>query len=131
MALKLALKCLYLLFQIHLNNANVSCEYVDTLCTTLMEDVIKSIPGMTQNDRGKLESCISGLSGVTANLKSIEDYGMQQLRSSAIKPRVNPWLDEFLNISHDITEVSRNQHKGLRVKTRSLIQDWDSDLYSS
>lgn len=84
----------------------MSCEYVDTLCTTLMEDVIKSIPGMTQNDRGKLESCISGLSGVTANLKSIEDYGMQQLRSSAIKPRVNPWLDEFLNISHDITEVS-------------------------
>lgn len=78
---------------------------MDTLCTALMEEVVKSMPQITSNDREKLESCISGLSAVTTNLKSIEDYGMEQLRSSAIKPRVNQWLDEFLNVPHEITEV--------------------------
>lgn len=61
---------------------------------------------MNSNDRGKLESCLSGLSSVTTNLKTVIDYGIQQLRSTAIKPRVNPWVDTFLSLNHHLTEVS-------------------------
>lgn len=61
---------------------------------------------MNVNERGKLESCLSGLSSVTTNLKEIIEYGIQQLRVSAIKPRINPWVDTFTNINHQLSEVS-------------------------
>lgn len=60
---------------------------------------------MSKNEEGKLESCLSGLGTVTASLRSVIDYGMQQLKSSAIKPRINPWVDAFFSISHVLTEV--------------------------
>lgn len=60
---------------------------------------------MKENERGKLESCLSGLSAVTASLRDVIDYGIQQLKASAVKPRVNPWVDAFLNVSHQFTEV--------------------------
>lgn len=71
-----------------------------------MSDVQQAIPNLNSNEKGKLESCLSGLSSVTTNLREVIDYGMQQLRASAIKPRVNSWVDTFLNISHQLTEVS-------------------------
>lgn len=80
-------------------------EYVDALCDSVLKDIEQAFPQMTSNESGKLESCLSGLSSVTINLKEVIDYGMQQLHVSAIKPRVTPWVDAFLNISHHLTEV--------------------------
>lgn len=60
---------------------------------------------MSEHEKGKVESCLSGFVTVTTSLKGVVDYGLQQLCSSAIKPRVNPWVDIFLTINHDITEV--------------------------
>ncbi|XP_044728429.1 conserved oligomeric Golgi complex subunit 4 [Chrysoperla carnea] len=117
-------------FITHLNNTSVSCEYVDTLCTALMEEVVKSMPQITSNDREKLESCISGLSAVTTNLKSIEDYGMEQLRSSAIKPRVNQWLDEFLNVPHEITEDELSEYEAKETFIQTLIMHLEHLLNS-
>lgn len=64
-----------------------------------------ALPGMTDRDRAKLESCLSGMGGVTASLRALVEYGMSQLSASAIKPRVSPWVDAFLNVSHILTEV--------------------------
>ena len=63
------------------------------------------MPGMNGNERGKLESCLSGLSTVTTSLRELIEYGMQQLQSSAVKPRINPWVDAFVAIDHHFTEV--------------------------
>lgn len=88
-----------------LNNADASMEYVDALCDNILKEIEQALPKMTTNEKGKLESCLSGLSSATANLKEIIDYGMQQLHVGAVKPRVSPWVDAFLNISHHLTEV--------------------------
>lgn len=95
--------------QVALNNADSSTEYVDTLCESVLHEIDAAFPNMSTNDRGKLESCLSGLSSVTATLKEIIDYGMQQIRVSVVKPRISPWVDGFLNVSHIFTEVGSNR----------------------
>lgn len=70
-----------------------------------MTEITGNFTNMAENDKGKLESCLSGLSNVTTNLKTVIDYGMQQLKASAIKPRINPWVDAFISINHEVTEV--------------------------
>lgn len=59
----------------------------------------------SDQERAKLDSCLAGLGTVTATMGAIVDYGLQQLRVSAIKPRVAPWVDTFLTLSHYLTEV--------------------------
>lgn len=88
-----------------LNNADSSTEYVEALCDHVLKEISQALPSLNTNEKGKLESCLSGLSAVTTTLKEIIDYGVQQLRSTAIKPRVNPWVDTFLNINHHFSEV--------------------------
>lgn len=98
-------------FVVALNNADSCTEYVETLCDRVVIEIDQVMPDMKENDRGKLESCLSGLSAVTATLKEVIDYGLQQLRSSAVKPRVHPWIDSFMNINHQMNEVSNNIYK--------------------
>lgn len=88
-----------------MNNADVSTEYTDTLRRSLMTEVPAVLTAMSENERVKLESCLSGLGSVAASLKSVIDYGMQQLSVSVIKPRVNPWVDAFLSVNHQLSEA--------------------------
>lgn len=78
---------------------------MEALCDSVLQEIEMALPNMKDNDRGKLESCLSGLSSVTANLRDVIDYGIQHLRGSVVKPRVNPWVDAFSAISHQFTEV--------------------------
>jgi hypothetical protein len=78
-----------------------------------MDEVPRVLTTMSENEQVKLESCLSGLGSVTASLKAVIDYGMQQLKVSAIKPRVNPWVDAFLSVSHQLSEVSFIILKGI------------------
>jgi hypothetical protein len=94
-----------LLLQAYLNNADVSTEYTDTLRKSLMDEVCTVLTNLSHNEKVKLETCLSGLCSVATSLKAIIDYGMQQLRVSAIKPRVHPWVDAFLSVSHQLSEV--------------------------
>lgn len=95
-----------------MNNADVSTEYTDTLRRSLMDEVPSVLTAMSENEKVKLESCLSGLGSVAASLKAVIDYGMQQLRVSAIKPRVNPWVDAFLSVNHQLSEASFSILKG-------------------
>ncbi|KAI4494357.1 hypothetical protein M0802_009040 [Mischocyttarus mexicanus] len=93
-----------LMFLAYLNNADVSIEYVETLCKTLSVEIDTTFPNMAEKDIGKIDSCLSGLKGVTSILRAVTDYGLEQLRVSAVKPRVTPWVDAFLSIDHHINE---------------------------
>ncbi|XP_035731980.1 conserved oligomeric Golgi complex subunit 4-like [Vespa mandarinia] len=93
-----------LMFLAYLNNTDVSIEYVETLCKTLNAEIGATFPNMVEKDRGKIDSCLSGLKGVTSILRAITDYGLEQLRVSAVKPRVTPWVDAFSSIDHHINE---------------------------
>lgn len=76
----------------------------------MIKEIDQALPSLNTNERGKLESCLSGLSSVTITLKDIIEYGIQQLRSTAIKPRVNPWVDTFLSVNHHFTEVNLSKN---------------------
>lgn len=117
-------------FLVALNNADASTEYVEALCDSVMSDVQQAIPNLNSNEKGKLESCLSGLSSVTTNLREVIDYGMQQLRASAIKPRVNSWVDTFLNISHQLTEDELSEYEAGESFVQTLIMNLDSLLMS-
>lgn len=93
-------------FIVQLNNADMSTEFIETLWATMSEEIRGAFANMTQRESEILESCMSGLKGVKDSLKAVVDFGMQQLKSSAIKPRLNPWVDQFLTYNHRLTEVS-------------------------
>lgn len=93
-----------LMFLAYLNNTDVSTEYVETLCKSLGIEIDATFPNMQRKDRGKIDSCLSSLKGVILILRGVIDYGLEQLRVSAVKPRVTPWVDAFLSMDHHINE---------------------------
>nr|CAI5840793.1 unnamed protein product [Callosobruchus analis] len=117
-------------FIIALNNSDSSIEYVDALCDHVLKEIDQALPKMNSRDRGKLESCLSGLSSVTASLKDIIDYGMQQLRNAAVKPRVHPWVDAFLNVSHHFTEEELSAYEAGEPFVQTLIMNLETLLSS-
>jgi len=92
-------------FLVQLNNADVSTEYIETLWQTMEQEIAGTFPQTTPVERQLLDSCLTELKAVRDALKATVDFGMQQLRSSVIKPRLNPWINQFLNYSHNLNEV--------------------------
>jgi len=60
---------------------------------------------LSVRDQEKLQSCLAGLKTTASKFRHISDFGHEQLKSSAIKPRIKPWVDHFLSVNHDIDEV--------------------------
>jgi hypothetical protein len=87
-----------------------------------MDEVPSVLTAMSENAKVKLESCLSGLGSVAASLKAVIDYGMQQLRVSAIKPRVNPWVDAFLSVNHQLSEAGFSILKGTACCYCSILK---------
>ena len=52
------------------------------------------------------QSCLTDLAAVSSRFKDVLDFGFSQLHSTAIKPRIKPWVDTFLSTSHNISDVS-------------------------
>lgn len=96
---------MYGLFKAYLNNTDVSTEYVETLYRSLNAEIDATFPNMQKKDRGKIDSCLASLKAIVLILRGIIDCGLEQLRVSAVKPRVTPWVDAFLSIDHHINEV--------------------------
>jgi uncharacterized protein YoxC len=115
-------------FLVALNNADSSTEYVDALCDSVLKEIEQALPTMNSNEKGKLESCLSGLSSVTTNLKEIIEYGIQQLRVSAIKPRINPWVDNFTSNNHQLTEDELSTYEAGESFVQTLIMNLETLL---
>ncbi len=74
-----------------------------------------------------MENCVSGFGGATAKLKSIHEQGMQQLRQSAVKPRIRPWMDDF--VSHDIDDEQFADYEANDPFVQNLIRNLDALLF--
>jgi len=73
-------------------------EYVTALKTSLETSVNDALgQNLTSYEKAKISNCLSGLASVNIRLKSVSEFGFSQLRSSAVKPRVKPWLDSFFH----------------------------------
>ncbi|GAB0094433.1 Conserved oligomeric Golgi complex subunit 4 [Sergentomyia squamirostris] len=117
-------------FLVKLNDADIATEYIETLWTMMTEEIKIACPALSEREKEKLESCTSGLKSVGDTLKAVIDFGMQQLRSSAIKPRLHQWVDEFLNISHNLTEEELVAYNAGETFVQSLISQIDGLLKS-
>lgn len=111
-----------LMFLAYLNNTDVSIEYVETLGKSLSMEINQAFSNMQDKERGKVDSCLAGLKGVTHSLRAVIDYGLEQLRASAVKPRVTPWVDAFLSINHHINEDELLRYETDEPFVQTLIQ---------
>ncbi|KAL1490378.1 hypothetical protein ABEB36_013087 [Hypothenemus hampei] len=117
-------------FIVALNNADNSTKYVNALVDSIMKETEGACPNLNATEKGKLESCLSGISGVSVKLSEILDYGFQQLKSTVIKPRVNPWVDQFLNFSHQLTEDELSAYEAGESFIQILIMNLETLLSS-
>jgi hypothetical protein len=60
---------------------------------------------MTNRDQEKIKSCLTGFKSTISKFRQLLDFGHEQLKSSAIKPRIKPWVDQLLSVNHVIDEV--------------------------
>lgn len=117
-------------FLVTLNNADKATEYIETLHTNMSEEIKLSFPTINVHKKEMIESCLSGLKSVSASLKAEIEFGMQQLRSSAIKPRINPWIDQFQSNNHMMTEEELSAYEAGETFIQFLIVQLDGLLTS-
>lgn len=117
-------------FIVTLNNADKSTEYIETLYKNMGEEIKISFPHMTVHKKEMTDSCLSGLKAVGDSLKAVIEFGMQQLRSSALKPRINPWIDQFQSYNHMLTEEELAAYEAGETFIQFLIVQLDGLLNS-
>ncbi|XP_019834956.2 conserved oligomeric Golgi complex subunit 4 [Bos indicus] len=93
-------------FLVTLNNVEVCSENIATLKKTLESDCTKlfsqGIGG--EQAQAKFDSCLSDLAAVSGKFRDLLQEGLTELNSTAIKPQVQPWINTFLSVSHNIEE---------------------------
>jgi conserved oligomeric Golgi complex subunit 4 len=117
-------------FIVTLNNADKSTEYIETLHKNMAEEIKISFPSMNVHKKEMIDSCLSGLKSVGDSLKAVIEFGMQQLRSSALKPRLNPWIDQFQSYNHMMTEEELAAYEAGETFIQFLIVQLDGLLNS-
>ena len=90
-------------FLSYLNNAESGLEYITRLQDSIQAELTSLHTG-SDKQAEKINSCMTGLPAVQTKLRTILDSGLAALRSSAVKPRVKPWVDGFSLCSHNITD---------------------------
>ncbi|XP_020807314.1 conserved oligomeric Golgi complex subunit 4 [Drosophila serrata] len=117
-------------FLVQLNNADISTEYIETLWQTMEQEIGGTFPQTSPVERQLLDSCLTELKAVRDTLKATVDFGMQQLRSSVIKPRLNPWINQFLNYSHNLNEEELAAYEAGETFVQFFIVQLDGLLNS-
>lgn len=115
-------------FITQLNNADKSLEFIDTLWKMMGDEARTAFTG--QKEAEILESCLAGLRSFNDSLRALIDFGLQQLRSSAIKPRLHPWVDQFLTHNHQLTEEEFAAYEAGETFIQYLIVQLDTLLNS-
>lgn len=90
-----------------LNNIETSIEYIETLDKNVSYEIQVNLGNtMTNRDQEKVKSCLAGFKITINKFRQLLDFGHEQLKSSAVKPRIKPWVDELLSVNHVIDEVT-------------------------
>lgn len=117
-------------FIIQLNNTDMSTEYIETLTNGISEDIKNALPNLTTKESEILESCLSDMKSVRDTLKAVVDFGLQQLRTTAIKPRLHTWIDQFISQNHTMTEEELCTYQAGETFVQTLIIQLDGLLNS-
>uniref|UniRef100_A0A2K5ECT7 Conserved oligomeric Golgi complex subunit 4 n=1 Tax=Aotus nancymaae TaxID=37293 RepID=A0A2K5ECT7_AOTNA len=61
--------------------------------------------------KAKFDSCLSDLAAVSSKFRDLLQEGLTELNSTAIKPQVQPWINSFFSVSHNIEEEEFNDYE--------------------
>nr|SVE80009.1 EOG090X02VY [Daphnia magna] len=88
-----------------LNNIETSIECIETLDKNVSHEIQINLGStMMSRDQEKIKSCLAGFQTSKSKFRHLLDFGHEQLKSSAIKPRIKPWVDQLLSVNHVIDE---------------------------
>jgi len=120
------------MFLAYLNNAESGGEYITRLQGTIQTDLssLQASSTVTPKQSEKIKSCLTGLPCVQAKLKTVLDSGLAALRTSAIKPRMKPWVDSFCSYSHNITEEQFSDYTANDPWVQQTIVNLDNLMQS-
>jgi len=120
------------MFLAYLNNAESGGEYINRLQGTIQTDLasLQASSTVTLKQSEKIKSCLTGLPCVQAKLKTVLDSGLAALRTSAIKPRMKPWVDSFCSYSHNITEEQFSDYTANDPWVQQTIVNLDNLMQS-
>lgn len=117
-------------FIVQLNNADMSTEFIETLATSIGEEIKNHFPRMSPKESGILDSCLSGMKSVRDTLKAVVDFGLQQLRSTVIKPRLHTWIDQFISLNHTLTDEELATYEAGETFAQTLVHQLSTLLKS-
>lgn len=117
-------------FIVQLNNSDMSTEFIETLANSISEEIKGSFPRITAKESGIVDSCLSGMKSVRDTLKAVVDFGLQQLRSTAIKPRLHTWIDQFISLNHNMSDEELANYEAGETFAQSLIHQLSNLLKS-
>uniref|UniRef100_A0A671EWR1 Conserved oligomeric Golgi complex subunit 4 n=1 Tax=Rhinolophus ferrumequinum TaxID=59479 RepID=A0A671EWR1_RHIFE len=61
--------------------------------------------------QAKFDSCLSDLAAVSNKFRDLLQEGLTELNNTAVKPQVQPWINNFLSVSHNIEEEEFNDYE--------------------
>ncbi|OQV15659.1 Conserved oligomeric Golgi complex subunit 4 [Hypsibius exemplaris] len=88
----------------HLNDADVSMEYLKRLGETLETETSSLLPDISEHDKEKIRNTLQDLTQATHAFQVVVDFGISQLHTAILKPRIKPLVDAFNSVSHDISD---------------------------
>lgn len=120
------------LFLSALNNAEVSSDYIQTLCKSFEDECQRTAltREWRQQSLAKVEACLSNLCDISKGFQELIELGHNQLRVNVLKPRVKPFVDNFAAFSHDISEEEFANYEANDPWVQALIVCVDSLLAS-
>ncbi|CAF0860435.1 unnamed protein product [Didymodactylos carnosus] len=91
------------------NNVEISYDNLHTLKRLLDDEISKTFPNITEQNKTKLDTCLSEINSTANRFKDLIDFGCQQLSTSAIKPRIKTLIDVYMGINHKLSEDEFSQ----------------------
>lgn len=113
-----------------LNNTETSMRHIRSLHASLEDSINSAMVGLSNTARAKLDSCLNDLKATTGKLALVVEFGISQLRATAVKPRVKPWVDIFNTTSHDIKEEEFASYEANDPFSQTLMVQVDGLLGS-
>ena len=90
----------------HVNNAEMSVDYAESLRKKLTQEIASADLGLTSKDQVKVDNSIGQLQTLVEQFRALMDLGMDQVKVAVIQPRIRPWVEGFISTSHNINDVS-------------------------
>uniref|UniRef100_A0A2K5V3L8 Conserved oligomeric Golgi complex subunit 4 n=1 Tax=Macaca fascicularis TaxID=9541 RepID=A0A2K5V3L8_MACFA len=81
--------------------------------------------------QAKFDSCLSDLAAVSNKFRDLLQEGLTELNSTAIKPQVQPWINSFFSVSHNIEEEEFNDYEANDPWVQQLIASLSPVIYDS